>query len=277
MIADVLERECAEFDLPMAAWEAAKPHGVSGCFRLRSEAEFMRLAVESHLPWLDEAVLVVQPSVDRTFEIACALAAEYAPKVRVVVYPFDVFPVGSPQYRECPENSVRSMVHLTNWAIAQCRYSWVAKIEGDVIAMPDFGRIRLAVDQHREDVAYYGRVGLNVAGPDGKEFPPKAPRNAGWDEGVFNNHPVWHAVKAEKWETMNLHENRDKLRNGGWSFFHVKRCKAKHQRLRDQEKWQPLAMGILTVALSEYQARYPYPGPEGTDLPPALTWGDDGE
>jgi hypothetical protein len=54
-----------------------KPFGFSGCFRLRNESQFMETAILSHLPWLHEAVLVVQPSEDDTIEKAYRMANDH--------------------------------------------------------------------------------------------------------------------------------------------------------------------------------------------------------
>jgi hypothetical protein len=155
------------YDIDIERWADEKPFGISGCFRLKNETQFMEASVMSHLEWLDEAVLVVQKSDDHTVELAVDMAARHPDKIRVEVYPFDVFPIATPNHFNMPENSVRTMMHLTNWALSRCRFSWIAKIEGDVIALKTFKLIREAVEASPDVVRYYGRVGLNVAMPDG--------------------------------------------------------------------------------------------------------------
>ena len=80
------------------------PFGISGCFRLRNESQFMEVAILSHLPYLDEAVLVVQPSEDDTVERAEKLAAEYPNKIRVAYYWLKVDWIDTPGFYEKDPN-----------------------------------------------------------------------------------------------------------------------------------------------------------------------------
>ena len=73
--------------LKVVRTEDPKPFGFSGCFRLRNEAQFMKVAIQSHMAWLDEAVLVVQPSTDNTYHTALDMARE-DPRIKVYTYPF---------------------------------------------------------------------------------------------------------------------------------------------------------------------------------------------
>ena len=255
----VAERAHRKFDISISKWKEPKDHGISGLFRLKNEEQFMRAAVESHLQWLDQAVLVVQPSTDRTEEIARELHKEYKSKVKLAFYPFDVHWLHAVQHESTapPDNSVSGMVHMTNWGISQCDYSWISKIEGDVIGLSSFQAIRDAVDADPKVFRHYGRVGLNIAGENRDMFSFTNPRNAGWDESVFNNHPTFHCIKADQWESINLHDDRSLLRCMGWSFLHTKRCKKGKEA--GIERWCKLNPENLQRALLEYNAIHPYP------------------
>ena len=257
----VLERDHFPFDVDIYRWRhKMKPHGISGLFRVKNEEEFLRASVISHIHYLDEVVIILQPSEDKTKEVAEKLALDYPLKIKIKEYPFSLHPVGSKEHMEAAGNSVFTMSHMTNWGLSQCAFSFIAKIEGDVLEMGgNFGKIRELVDRFPNRTAYYGRVGINVAGEKATMFAANAPRNAGWDEAVFNNDPFWHCVTADKWETMNLHEHSDRLYNCGWSFVHTKRCKAKHQRLKETEDWQELTEENLRPALESYNKQRPYP------------------
>src|SRR3990172_493493 len=83
----VLEPEFrSEYTIDEAAWKTKHRIGISGCFRLRNESEFMEKSILSHLKWLDEIVLAVQPSEDDTLKIAVNLASKH-PKIKVFKYP----------------------------------------------------------------------------------------------------------------------------------------------------------------------------------------------
>ena len=267
----VAEREHNKFDISLNHWRRPKPHGLSGCFRLKNEEEFMVRAVESHLPWLDEAVLMLQDSEDRTLEVAHELKNRWGDKIRIEHYPFVVHPSNTPGHFSLPENSVYTMMHLTNWAIYKCNYSWIAKIEGDVIALSTFSKIRDAVDKEPDAVRHYGRIGLNIAGEHYDQISYTNPRNAGWDESVFNNDPFWYCVRYGKWQSINMKEHRDKLINKGFSFLHTKRCKEglsdpyscfQAGRLPEIEKWVPFDRDHTREALKVHNAVRPHPGPD---------------
>lgn len=262
----VAEREYAEFDIDLEAWEAPKPFGISGFFRLKNEEQFMKAAILSHLPALDEAVLIVQRSDDETINLAHQLSMKYE-KIRYDFYPFEVAQIDTPEHYNLPENSVRTMMHLTNWAISRCAYSWVAKIEGDVIALSTFVEIRDLIETQPNRFRYFGRIGLNVAGRNVDKVSATYPRTGGWDEAVFNNDPFWHCLRFHKWESINLHDHNDMIENMGFSFLHVKRCKDKH--LKDQyvdshgaETWVPFNPIKTRMALEIFNQKQPHPGPD---------------
>lgn len=216
----VIEREFSEYDIDDDLWRAPKPFGISGCFRLRDEAQFMELSILSHLPYLDECVLVVQPSKDDTLGIAEALAEEYD-KVKVFYYPHDVRFIDHPEWHNTPESSIYSFVYLSNWALTRCTYSWIAKTEGDVICLPPFERIINNIKQYPDSDRYYGRVILNVAGEHQDMVSLENVRNGGLDEAVFPNHPDYHFFYNGKWESVRIHN----ATCWGWSALHMKRCK----------------------------------------------------
>lgn len=252
------EYEYSDYSLDLEAWAAPKPFGISGCFRLRNETEFMAQSVISHLPWLDEAVLVVQPSEDRTLDLANELADRYD-KVRMVFYPWVPYQIDTPEHFQEPPNSVKHMVHMSNFALTQCRYSWIAKTEGDVIALPTFGEIRAVIEKDPDLHRYYGRVILNIAGHNGELVSATNPRNHGWDEAVFNNHPSWHFVRHEKWESIQHWEFAGDNVNMGWSALHTKRCKKKYADGWNDEMWLPFDRENVQAVLRHYNMKHDYP------------------
>lgn len=261
----VAEREHKKFDIDLETWRAPKPFGISGFFRLKNEQQFMEAAIMSHLPWLDEAVLVIQDSNDDTVKLAEKLSMDQ-PKIRYSFYPFNVAQIDTPGHYNSPENSVGTMMHLTNWAISQCKYSWVAKIEGDVIALSTFAEIRRRIEEKPDEIRYYGRTGLNVAGRKVEKVSATYTRSGGWDEAVFNNDPFWHCYRFMKWESINLHDHHDRIECMGFSFLHVKRCKDKHLQgpyvdSHGLEKWVPFTREETCRALDIFNHNQ-YPGPD---------------
>lgn len=267
----VLEREHAEFDLDKAAWKADKPHGISALMRLRNDTEFVEWTIRSHDQWIDEWVLVVQPSEDRTEEVAHRMV-DLFDNVRILYYPFVVKWL-VPEVGEMPDNSIYSPAHMTNWGLYQCKYSWIAKIEGDVIALPTFQHIRDIVDIRPNDKRYYGRVGLNLAGPRYRQISKTNPRNAGWDEGVFPNSPKFHCIGSHIWETINMTDWPQLRQNMGWSFMHMKRCKSKAGK--GTEEWVEFTKANVEEALRVYGInKGAYPGPDEPTTEVLYRWRD---
>jgi hypothetical protein len=252
----VFERQHSRLDIDMEQWLAPKPFGISGCFRLRNEEEFMTDAVVSFLPYLDEAVLVVQPSEDRTLDVANDLASIY-PKVRIVKYPFVPHPFASPGHFDAPVNSIHHFVYVSNWALSQCRYSWIAKVEGDVIALSSMRDLRKRIENAPKIMRYYGVVILNLAGKDANQISVTNPRNGGWDEAVFNNDPrLWYFVRRGKWETIErVHDNVCV----GWAALHMKRCKTKFADGWNNEVWTAFNRESVRAALGNFNSSHSYP------------------
>ena len=247
-------------------WRRPKPFGISGCFRLRNEAQFMKSAVFSFLPYLDEAVLCVQPSDDNTVELACWMAAQHPEKIKVHYYPHEVDWIDTPGFYNKDPNKPGHLVHMSNYALSKCRYSWICKVEGDVIALPTVRDLTYRINAEPNVRRYYGMVILNLAGENMDKFSKENPRNGGWDEAIFPNNPDWYKFhRISKWESIPA-------TNGvcvGWAGIHLKRCKEGKTDGWNGETYLPLTRENLAQALKAYNSRHGYPAkddPLGIDL-----------
>ena len=251
--------------IDFAKWREPKPFGFSGCFRLRNESQFMIQAIKSFLPYLDEAVLCVQPSEDNTVEMAYLLADLY-PKVKVYKYPYIVDWIDTPGFYSKDTEQPGHLVHMSNYALSKCSYSWIVKVEGDVIALSTMQKIIDKVKANPDITHYYGFVILNLAGEDMDKFSKENPRNGGFDEAIFNNDSeCYRFIRRSKWETVTIHDHTCE----GWAGVHLKRCKAGKDRGWNGETYLPLTRETLARALDEYNhTKQPYPGkdnPHGID------------
>lgn len=79
-----------EWDIDLDWFTRKKPLGISGVARLKNSADFLKLTVESFLPYLDEIILVAEESADDTIEICKQLSEEYPSKVKFFFYPHKV-------------------------------------------------------------------------------------------------------------------------------------------------------------------------------------------
>ena len=231
------------------------PFGFSGCFRLRNESQFMEWAILSHLPWLDEAVLVVQPSNDDTIEKAYRMAEEDE-RIKVYEYQFECDWIDTPGFYTKDPHAPGHMVHMSNWAFSKCRYSWIVKVEGDVIATSAFADVIDRVKFEPDIPRYYGRVVLNVAGEDCDQISWDNPRNGGWDEAVVPNHPDYHFERQSKWEVLQRPGEGISM---GWSGLHMKRCKANKTKGWNGEKYVPFNVNEVRNALARFNQLMSYP------------------
>lgn len=236
-------------------WRQPKPAGVSACIRVRNESQFMASAVHSIAPLVDEVVLAVQPSEDNTVEIAERLADEDE-KVKVYYYGHIPDWIDTPGFYQKDPNSEGHLVHMSNWALSLCSYSWILKVEGDVIALP---MLKGFVDRVRneQEPRYHGLVILNVAGPNMDKISLENPRNGGWDEALFPNHPdIVSFQRAGKWEVAI--PRCDKV-SFGWALLHMKRCKTGKDDGWNGEHYIGRTDLNVQAALQAYNTNNPYP------------------
>jgi hypothetical protein len=249
-----------DLQIDYQAWrDKPKPHGISACIRVRNESQFMHAAVRSIVNFVDEVILCVQPSTDKTREIAIALEQEY-PKVRSYYYPLVPDWIDTKGFYEKDPDQPGHLVHMSNWALSKCSYSWILKVEGDVIALPTLkGMIDHALTKNQ--LMYYGLVILNVAGHKMDQISWENPRNGGWDEAIFPNHPdLVRFRRRHKWEVAVPEGVASECL--GWALLHMKRCKRGKENGWNGEHYIEWDQFNVTEALSNYNKQSPYPGPD---------------
>lgn len=236
-------------------WRKPKPHGISACIRVRNEAQFMRAAVLSVLDIVDEVVLCVQPSTDDTWGIANELASEYG-KVKVHYYPLVPNWIDTPEFYAKNPDEPGHLVHMSNWALSKCSYSWILKVEGDVIALPTLApMVRAVLDENK--MIYNGLVILNIAGRDMDKISWENPRNGGADEAIFPNNPdLVRFQRRGKWEVAVPEIPSTCL---GWALLHLKRCKTGKDEAWNGEHYVDWTPDVVEEALRNYNQVNPYP------------------
>jgi hypothetical protein len=131
-------------------------------------------------------------------------------------------------------------------------------MEADVVALSSFQYVRDVIDSNKVPMLY-GRVLLNLAGDKCNMFSNTHPRNGGWDEAVFPNHPsLVKFEKADKWEYLAATVPHACL---GWSGLHLKRCKAKYAPGWNDELYLTFERVHVRKALKVYNGGE-YPGPD---------------
>jgi hypothetical protein len=120
----------------------AKRH-ISAMLRVRNEEEFLAAAVASIADHVSELVIVDNLSTDGTPALIDSLKQRYRSKVRRFAYPWAIRKVGREHWELASTPSGAASPHLSssfyNWSLRRCRYPWVLKWDGDMIATPAFG------------------------------------------------------------------------------------------------------------------------------------------
>ncbi|MFO0584046.1 MAG: glycosyltransferase family 2 protein [Anaeromyxobacter sp.] len=134
--------------------------------RIKNGEQFLRLAIESHLPHLDEIVACHNGCTDRTVAILEALAKEHPGKIRIHAYAPEVHPPRSAWHDRTPTGSVHGLANYYNWALSKASFSHATKLDDDHLAIP--GRLAAAVARVRRDIARGARrlhtfSGLNAS------------------------------------------------------------------------------------------------------------------
>lgn len=127
-----------EYNIDKNAFDFSRRRpGISLFARLKNGADFLEKAIESHLPYVDEIILVDNNSTDNTAEICEKFAKNFGEKVKFFRYTPEVVAVGNEKWAETPENSVHSLVYYYNWTLSKTTCQYVMKLDDDIIATPE--------------------------------------------------------------------------------------------------------------------------------------------
>ncbi len=110
--------------------------GISAVIPVKNGEDFIERAIRSHIDHYDEIVVVHNQCTDQTVPIVERLTSEFPRKLRMLHYEPRAFPPASADNMKEPPDSPHSSVNYANWALAQSRYSIVATLDDDHIAMP---------------------------------------------------------------------------------------------------------------------------------------------
>lgn len=130
--------DAEEFIFDKKEWNPkGRPFGISAIMRLKNAAEFLELAVESHIQFYDEIVAVYNDCTDTTPLILERLKAKYPNKIKVYEYLPEVYPPGSDKYKDLSQiNPVNTLANYYNYAMSKTTYSVITKLDDDHYALP---------------------------------------------------------------------------------------------------------------------------------------------
>lgn len=223
----------AEFQFNPASLAAPRKPGISAYMRIKNEEQFVRLAIESHLPFYDEIIACYNDCTDNTEAILLDLQQQYPDKIRLFHYLPKVHMYGTTAHKNTPGNSVHSFANYSNYALSQCAYCVAAKLDADHLAIPK--NLAPLIQTIRNDIAagkqkFYYFSGVNLILKDGeilcgwyKEYPFSG------NSDIFY-HPVneklhfWQGHSVEKFNEPKKIENEYM----GIMYFHLNFLKTLH-------------------------------------------------
>jgi len=162
-----MKSDFSEFRFTPSMLAAPRLPGISAYMRIKNGAEFLRLAIESHLPFYDEIIAVYNECTDNTEEILLTLQAQHPGKIKVFHYLPKVAKPCSEEHRQTPADSIHSMANYYNYALSKARYSVAVKLDDDHLAIPC--KLAPLVERIRADIAAGNLQVYTFSGPNVKK------------------------------------------------------------------------------------------------------------
>lgn len=143
----------AQFQFNPADLTRPRPFGISAYMRIKNEQQFVRLCIESHLPFYDEIIAVYNDCTDNTESILLDLQRQHPTKIKVFHYLPKVYWVCTPEHKAMNRttNNVHSAANYSNFAVSKCTYSIATKLDADHLAIPH--KLRPAIEKIRTEFA----------------------------------------------------------------------------------------------------------------------------
>lgn len=223
-----MQEEYFKFQFDPATLVTPRKPGISAYMRIKNEEQFLRLAIESHLPFYDEIVAVYNGCTDHTEEILCDLQKQYPDKIRVFHYLPKIHPVATEAHKNTPTESVHSMANYYNYALSKCSYSVATKLDVDHLAIPQ--NLKLVIKTIRVDIKngiqkIYEFSGINLLQICGRVLCGGMVQYPFGGNGDHWYHPVEPRIQfrqESKFEVLKFpHELNSKREYMGIMYFHL--------------------------------------------------------
>lgn len=112
--------------------------GVSGLMRVKNEAKFLELSIDSCIEALDELIIVYQKSNDNTAELIESISKQYPLKIKSFFYEPDIksHKLTKQEFLELknvPKDSINLLSNYYNYTLSKATYKYALKIDADQI------------------------------------------------------------------------------------------------------------------------------------------------
>ncbi len=231
----------AEFQFNATMLDASRPPGISAYMRIKNEEQFVRLAIESHLPFYDEIVAVYNDCTDNTEEILLELQAQHPDKIKVFHYLPKVHPIGTKEHAQMPDDSVHGMANYYNYALSKTMYNTATKLDADHLAIPC--KLAPVIKQIRAEISadkkkFYMASGINLIHQNHRVLAGGnivSPFSGNGDYFYHPVSPVYHYKNSFSYEELHHPPPKQVERKYmGITYFHLKYLKQTEQKFREQ-------------------------------------------
>lgn len=142
------------FFVDLAHLKKDRPIGVSGFLRVKNEAEFLSLCIDSCIDALDELIIVYQECEDNSPEIIEQKRRQYPDKIKSFFYrPKVLFTnLSESEFKyvsALPLDSIHTFCNYTNYALSKVTFRYVLKIDADQIYFTD--KLKTICDSYRKE------------------------------------------------------------------------------------------------------------------------------
>ena len=112
--------------------------GVTGIMRVKNDAQFIEICVESCIDALDELVIVWNECTDNSAEVIEKVRKKYPDKIKAYEYPYKVYSINLTldEYefiKSQPDNSPHLLCNYYNFALSHVTRQYAMKIDADQI------------------------------------------------------------------------------------------------------------------------------------------------
>lgn len=137
-----LDYDNSEYFVDRSHLNRPRPVGVTGLLRVKNDAEFLALCIDSCIEALDELVIVYQPCDDDSPRIIESKRRQYPDKIRTYFYRPVVLShhLTEEEFRYAsalPETSIHLLSNYYNYTLSKASYRYALKIDADQIYFTD--------------------------------------------------------------------------------------------------------------------------------------------
>lgn len=155
-----------KFDFQATQLDEDRLPGISAIMRIKNGEEFLRISIESHIPYVDEIIACHNDCNDQTVEILEELARIHPGKIKIIEYKPKVHPILSIEHANTPTESVNSVANYYNFSLSQAKYNYAFKLDDDHLAIED--NFESAVNEVRKSIVnkekkLFTFSGINIA------------------------------------------------------------------------------------------------------------------